>query len=90
MAKMVLSAPLMFHETNVLPTLADVRPCKQSVFCNVMQKTDLNTGRVEHFSIKCDKDRKPGTGKIFDFTILVTWDKIIFHHKFSVPKQFFS
>ena len=30
-----------------------------------------------------------GTEKIFVFTILVTWDKIIFCHRFSVPKEFF-
>ena len=30
-----------------------------------------------------------GTEKIFVFTILVTWDKIIFRHRFSIPKEFF-
>ena len=54
-----------------------------------MQKTDLNAERVEHLSIYFDKDGKPGIEKKFVFTILVTWDKIIFRHRFSILKQFF-
>ena len=45
--------------------------------------------RVEHLSIQFDKGGKPGMEKKIVFTILVTWDKIIFHHKFSIPKRFF-